>query len=208
MGDEDRGQDTAWKLIPVGDRAVLVEVGDAGSALSLARWLRARVRAGEVVPAARTVLVDDLDDTDDVAAAVRAWPGARALEPGPVVRVPVHYDGPDLEAVAEHWGCPPQEVVRRHTATGFVSAFCGFAPGFAYLLGLPPELAVPRLASPRPRVSPGSVALADTWCGIYPSASPGGWRIIGRTDAVLWDVDRDPPALLAPGVRVRFEVAQ
>ena len=208
MADEQAGQDVAWELIRVGDRAVLVEVDDAASALSLASWLRDRVRAGEVVPAARTVLVDDLDDTTALAAAVRAWAGVRAPEPGPLVTVPVRYDGPDLDAVAEHWGCTPQEVVRRHTAIGFVSAFCGFAPGFAYLLGLPPQLAVPRLASPRPRVTPGSVALADTWCGIYPSASPGGWRLIGRTDAVLWDVDRDPPALLAPGVRVRFEVAR
>lgn len=187
---------------------MLVEVDDATSALALASWLRTRVRAGEVVPAARTVLVDDLDDTAELAAAVHAWPGARALPPGGSVSVPVHYDGPDLDVVADHWGCTPQEVVRRHTAIGFVSAFCGFAPGFAYLLGLPPELAVPRLASPRPRVAPGSVALADTWCGIYPGASPGGWRVIGRTEIVLWDVDRDPPALLAPGVRVRFEVAR
>jgi KipI family sensor histidine kinase inhibitor len=191
----------------VGAAAVLVEVDDAVAALSLASWLRGRVRAEEVVPAACTVLVDGLADADAVADAVAAWPGVEATEPGPEVTVPVRYDGPDLAAVAEHWACTPEDVVARHRATSYVSAFCGFSPGFAYLVGLPRQLAVPRLASPRARLEPGSVALADTWCGIYPTASPGGWRVIGHTDVVLWDVEADPPALLAPGVRVRFEVA-
>ncbi len=114
------------------------------------------------------------------------------------------YDGPDLEDVAGLWGVEPAEVVARHTRLELVSVFCGFAPGFAYLSGLPREWAVPRLDSPRSRVPVGSVALADTWCGVYPTASPGGWRLLGRTDATLWDVHRDPPALLAPGTRVRF----
>ncbi len=92
----------------------------------------------------------------------------------------------------------------RHTGTTFVAAFSGFAPGFAYLAGLDDEHAVPRLDSPRTRVPAGSVALAGTWCGVYPTASPGGWQLIGHTDARLWDVERDPPALLAPGTRVRF----
>jgi KipI family sensor histidine kinase inhibitor len=191
----------------VGAAAVLVEVDDAVAALSLATWLRGRVRAEEVVPAARTVLVDGLAEDDGVASAVAAWPGVQATQPGPEVTVPVRYDGPDLAAVADHWACSPGDVVARHCATSFVSAFCGFSPGFAYLVGLPRELAVPRLASPRARLEPGSVALADTWCGIYPTASPGGWRVIGHTDVVLWDAGTDPPALLAPGVRVRFEVA-
>ena len=108
------------------------------------------------------------------------------------------YDGPDLGAVAQHWGCTTEEVVEEHTSTDFVVAFCGFAPGFSYLAGLPARRAVPRLVTPRPRVTPGSVALADTWTGIYPSASPGGWLVIGTTDALVWDADRDPPALLPP----------
>jgi KipI family sensor histidine kinase inhibitor len=96
-------------------------------------------------------------------------------------------------------------VAARHQAVTFVSAFCGFAPGFAYLSGL--DAAVSRLATPRTRVPAGSVALAGTWCGVYPTTSPGGWRIIGSTDARLWDVDRDPPALLVPGTRLRFVAA-
>ena len=115
------------------------------------------------------------------------------------------YDGPDLERVADHWGCTVEQVVQVHTSTGFTAVFSGFSPGFSYLSGLPPQRAVPRLGTPRPRVEPGSVALADTWCGIYPTASPGGWLVLGTTDVVLWDTARDEPALLAPGVRVRFE---
>ena len=121
---------------------------------------------------------------------------------------PVRYSGPDLARVADHWGCTTEEVVDLHTSLEFTSTFCGFAPGFAYLAGLPAERAVPRLESPRARVAPGSVGLADTWCGVYPTASPGGWLLIGTTDADLWDVDRAEPALLAPGTRVRFEAQQ
>ena len=121
---------------------------------------------------------------------------------------PVRYAGPDLARVADHWGCSTEEVVDLHTSLEFTSTFCGFAPGFAYLAGLPAERAVPRLESPRARVAPGSVGLADTWCGVYPTASPGGWLLIGTTDADLWDVDRAEPALLAPGTRVRFEAQQ
>ena len=95
-------------------------------------------------------------------------------------------------------------MVARHGEVEFVSAFCGFAPGFAYLAGLPEKYAVPRLDSPRSRVPAGAVGLAGAWCGVYPTASPGGWRLLGRTDATLWDPDRSRPALLAPGTRVRF----
>ena len=95
-------------------------------------------------------------------------------------------------------------MVARHGGIEFVSAFCGFAPGFAYLAGLPEEYAVPRLDSPRSRVPVGSVGLAGSWCGVYPSESPGGWRLLGHTDLTLWDPDRSEPALLAPGTRVRF----
>lgn len=204
-GGAQPGEDVEMRVIPVGPRAVLVEVDDAIAAASLADWARgAGTRAVEIVPAAATVLFDGIDP-QHVVDAVDSWPASATGPDGPLVRMPVTYDGPDLEAVAAHWGCLVNEVVARHTALEFVSTFTGFAPGFAYLAGLPPAWAVPRLSSPRPRVAAGSVGLADAWCGVYPTASPGGWLLLGITDAVLWDVDRDPPALLAPGTRVRFE---
>lgn len=189
----------------VGRRALLVEVADAHSALSLATWARALpVTADEVVPGAATVLFDGVDDLDGLRELLADWsPGERA-KPGRLVELEMRYDGPDLEALAEAWGTDVDGVAARHGAVEYVAAFGGFAPGFAYLDGLPAELAVPRLDSPRARVPAGSVGLAGTWCGIYPRESPGGWRILGTTDAVLWDQDREPPALLAPGTRVRF----
>ena len=117
------------------------------------------------------------------------------------------YDGADLAYVAERWGTDPDGVAARLGELELVSAFCGFAPGFAYLSGLPAELAVPRLDSPRSAVPAGSVALADTWCGVYPTASPGGWRLLGHTTLTLWDANQAEPALLAPGTRVRFRDA-
>jgi allophanate hydrolase subunit 1 len=123
------------------------------------------------------------------------------------VVVPVTFDGPDLPAVAEHWGVDVPAVRHRLTSTRFRVAFCGFAPGFPYLTGLPAELALPRLATPRPRVPAGSVALAGPYAGIYPGASPGGWLLVGRTDLVLFDVAADPPARLGPGTTVRMVVA-
>ena len=196
------------RTIRVGARACLVEVEDAEAAASLAAWARASgLPADEIVPAATTVLLDGVDP-DLLEAALPHRTPRGADRSGPLVRVPVRYDGPDLARVAEHWDCSVDEVVARHVATDFTSLFCGFAPGFAYLGGLPDHLAVPRLDTPRARVEPGSVALADRWCGIYPTASPGGWLVIGRTDAGLWDTDREQPALLAPGTRVRFEVAE
>lgn len=187
-------------LRPVGSRAVLAEVGDAATALALATWARGRVVADEIVPAAETVLFDGVSDLS----ALDGWAPSSDAPPGGLVEVPVVYDGPDLAFVAELWGTDTDGVVRRHTEVEYVAAFCGFAPGFSYLAGLPGELAVPRLASPRPRLEAGSVGLAGTWCGVYPTPSPGGWRLLGRTDAVLWDQDREQPALLAPGTRVRF----
>lgn len=198
----------AVRIIPAGPRAALVEVADAAAALSLARWVRERIEVDEVVPAARTVLFDGLRPGVDLAALLGGWsldvPVASTRE----VVVPVVYDGPDLAYVASLWGVSQGEVVSRHTTLEFTAAFCGFSPGFAYLTGLPADWAVPRLDSPSARVAPGSVALADTWCGVYPSASPGGWRLLGRTDAPLWDLGRAEPALLAPGTRVRFEAVR
>jgi KipI family sensor histidine kinase inhibitor len=193
------------QLRPFGRRAVLAEVADSAAARSLAAFARAgRVAADDVVPGARTVLFDGVPDPSALERLLTGWAPDAEPEPGPLVDVPVVYDGADLDDVADRWGTDADGVVARHTGTEFVSAFCGFAPGFAYLAGLTLEHAVPRLDSPRSRVPAGSVGLAGTWCGVYPTESPGGWRLLGRTDATLWDPDRGEPALLAPGTRVRF----
>lgn len=200
-------------LMPVqlrafGPTAVLAEVDDATAALSLAAWARdAGAAALEVVPAAQTVLFDGVEDVRALAALLDGWSPGEAPQAGEPVELPVVYDGPDLAFVAHTWGVDVAEAVRRHGEVEYVAAFCGFAPGFAYLAGLPDALAVPRRESPRSQVPAGSVALAGSWCGVYPSASPGGWRLIGRTDVALWDPAADPPALLAPGTRVRFVAA-
>ena len=200
------------ELVPVGRDAVLVELGSSEEAVSLAAWARSRGAARDVVAGATTVLLDGLEDGlvdglvdgGGLPALLAQW-RADDLPAGPQVEIPMTYDGPDLEDVAERWACSVEEVVARHQTTEFVAAFCGFAPGFAYLRGLAVE--VPRLGTPRPRVVAGSVGLAARWCGVYPTDSPGGWRVIGHTDVTLWDVRRDPPALLAPGTRVRFRDA-
>lgn len=192
------------QTLPVGRNAVLVEVTTAEEAVSLATWARDRSLARDVVPGAETVLLDGVHDPAGLADVLLEWRPTE-VEAGPLVELPVTYDGPDLEDVARRWGCGVDEAVRRHQSVEYVAAFCGFAPGFAYLSGL--DLEVPRLDTPRTRVPAGSVALAGRWCGVYPTESPGGWRILGRTDAVLWDVTQPQPATLAPGTRVRFREA-
>ncbi|MER5293620.1 5-oxoprolinase subunit PxpB [Streptomyces pharetrae] len=198
------------RVLPVGDTALLVEVASGEQAQALhAELVRRRAEGSltvrEIVPAARTVLLDGLTDPGRVAADLAAAevPPAPPL-PETVVRIPVRYDGPDLADVAAHWGVSPQEVARVHAGTEFRVAFCGFAPGFGYLTGLPPRYHVPRRATPRTAVPAGAVGLAGPYTGVYPRSSPGGWQLIGRTDAVLWDHARVPAALLAPGTRVRF----
>ncbi len=193
------------QMVAVGRSALLVEVSTTDEALSLAQHVRrAGVRLDDIVPGARTVLFDGVADRATLQAALQQWVPGGFASPGPAVEVPTTYDGVDLAVVAEAWGTDTAGVVAAHQAIEFVSAFCGFAPGFAYLSGLDDERAVPRRATPRTRVPVGSVALAGSWCGVYPTASPGGWQLIGTTDATLWDVDRAEPALLAPGTRVRF----
>src|SRR6266511_631423 len=154
------------------------------------------------------------DAATDAAADPAAWHAelCRRREAGeltavdivPAARTVLLDGGPDLPTVAAHWGVTESDVVRRLRSTELRVAFCGFAPGFAYLTGLPPECAVPRLATPRPRVPAGSVGLAARYAAIYPGASPGGWLLVGRTEVRLFDVDADPPALLTPGTRVRL----
>jgi len=193
-------------LARVGPSALRAEVADVRRALALATWARAsRAGAVEIVPGARTVLFDGVEDLPALEDLLSSWTGEDpAAEPGPLVEVPVTYTGADLADVAARWGTDAEGVAARLAKTELVSAFCGFAPGFAYLSGLPAELAVPRLDTPRPEVPAGAVAVADRWCGIYPTASPGGWRLLGHTTVTLWDASRDSPALLAPGTRVRL----
>jgi len=186
-----------------GATATLVDVASARDAASVARWLRRRLTALDVVPAARSVLVDGVAPAA-VAEALRGWSPTGEEPTGPLVELEVTYDGADLAFAATRWGVDAGEVGALLAAVDFEVAFCGFAPGFAYLTGLPRALWLPRLDAPRPRVEPGSVAIAGEWCGVYPSASPGGWRVLGHTVAALWDVAREEPALLAPGTRVRM----
>ena len=184
---------------------LLVELDDAQQALAVYDEARRRgVQASDIVSAARTVLFEAVDDVDALAASLPSWPTSGTSTTGDLVEVPTTYDGEDLDDVAHRWDMTRDEVVATHTGAELVVAFCGFAPGFPYCTGLPGRLAVPRLDSPRPRVPAGAVGLAGPFTGIYPTASPGGWRLIGRTDLVLWDVDRDPPATLVSGTRVRF----
>ncbi|WP_329599161.1 5-oxoprolinase subunit PxpB [Streptomyces pseudovenezuelae] len=198
------------RALPVGNGALLVEVSSDEEAQALhAELVRRRTEGSlsvrEIVPAARTVLLDGLADPVRLAAQLTASEVPPAPpRPREVVELPVRYDGPDLADVAAHWGVSPEEVARVHAGTEFTVAFCGFAPGFGYLTGLPTRYDVPRRATPRTAVPPGSVALAGPYTGVYPRSSPGGWQLIGTTDAVLWDHARVPAALLSPGTRVRF----
>ncbi len=199
------------RVLPVGADGLLVELDslpavEALYAELLLRAGRAQLPATrEIVPAARSVLLTGLADPGRLAAELAGWhlPEA-AREAGEPVEIPVRYDGPDLAEVAALWRVAPERVAELHSGTGFHVAFCGFAPGFGYLTGLPEHRHVPRRSTPRPSVPAGSVGLAGPYTGVYPRSSPGGWRIIGSTDAVLWDAGREPAALLTPGTRVRF----
>ena len=202
----------AIRVLPCGDRALLVEVADLPAVAAVRAALERAPLSGQrdLVPAARTVLVVlDRPPTDrDVATLRRLNPRPPASGPaGASVELPVVFDGADLTEVADRTGRSVPALVEALTAVEFTVAFGGFAPGFGYLGGLPDDLHVPRRATPRTRVPAGSVALAGPFAGVYPQASPGGWQLVGRTDAVLFDVDRDPPALLVPGTTVRFREA-
>jgi KipI family sensor histidine kinase inhibitor len=132
-------------------------------------------------------------------------PGSRTA--GDAIELPVHYDGADLDELAGLLELTSEEVVARHTGAEWTVAFCGFSPGFGYLTQPGTEWDVPRRATPRTKVPPGAVALAGEFSGVYPRESPGGWQLIGRTDVDVFDLSRDPAALLRPGTRVRFVVA-
>lgn len=206
---------------PLGDSALLVRLGSTIGAAAHRRVQAAHARlrreripgVADLVPAFTTLTLHFDPGRIDAGELERRV--ARALErldeeplsPGVLHEVPVRYggeDGPDLSLVAAHAGLSEAEVVRRHVAVEYVVHMIGFAPGFPYLAGLDPRLACPRRESPRARVPAGSVGIGGSQTGIYPSATPGGWQLIGRTSLVLFDPHADPPGLLAPGDRVRF----
>lgn len=198
------------RVLPYADVGLLVELADLEEVLALFAELVDTPPEGvvDLVPAARTLLLRIDPSRTDVAQVAQAVRGAR---PRPGTRpdaghleVPVTYDGEDLAEVGRLTGLGARGVVEAHTNQEWTVAFCGFAPGFGYLVGTDDRLHVPRRATPRTKVPAGAVALAGEFTGVYPRESPGGWQLIGHTTVQPWDLDRDPPALLVPGVRVRF----
>jgi KipI family sensor histidine kinase inhibitor len=211
------------RVQPLSDDAWLVELGDAIDERSNAEAhaLAAAIRAAappwlrDLVPAYASLGVF-FDARSIAALAVRDWlmemwatlGAAGVADDGArIVDIAVLYGGeagPDLASAAVELGLTPEALVQRHAAPLYRVAMIGFAPGFPYLSGLDPALALPRLATPRTHVPAGTVAIGGAQTGIYPRESPGGWRLIGRTPTALFDPLRDPPSLLAPGDRVRF----
>lgn len=189
---------------PVGRNGLLIEVDNPAAwytALEKARD-RGELICAEIVPAAQTVLLDGIADVAAAHTLIESTvPESRAGTAAPIQTIPVTWDGADYAEVSQRWGRDPAAVLRE---TPFTVAFCGFAPGFGYLTGLPEALHLPRRDSPRPRVPAGSVAAAGPYVGVYPRQTPGGWQLLGHTDVVLFDPDRVPPGLLTPGVAVRF----
>lgn len=216
----------AAAALPMGDAGVLLEVADSASVLALHQALREHLdepaSAGnphpwadviDLVPAARTVLLHTVEDADLGALAQAAIALAASLsdperteeaQTGACVEMAVIYDGEDLDDVAAATGLSRDEIIAAHTGSTWRVDFFGFAPGFAYLSGGDARLNVARRSQPRTSVPAGSVGLAGEFSAVYPRASPGGWQLIGRTAAALWDESADPPSLLQPGSLVRF----
>lgn len=205
----------SWR--PAGLRGALIECGDVATVQAVYAVIQSAGNGAhstrhpgpleDCVPTAETLLLLGRHAHDWAAWACEQSLQAHAAKPGAAIEIPVHYDGEDLQTVAEHTCLSVAAVIEAHQAASWQVAFCGFAPGFAYLTGGPPKLRVPRRASPRKQVPAGAVGLADEYTGIYPRPSPGGWQLIGRTDVSLWDLQREVPALLQPGMRVRFREA-
>lgn len=197
------------RFLPVNLDALLVELNDLDETLALFDALMAEPVAGveEIIPAARTLLIQFRPSAIDQQSLVNHIAGQdltqRRVGEQRRVEIPVHYNGEDLDEVATLLGISRSEVIQRHTAHDYSVAFCGFAPGFAYLTG-GAGFQVPRRQTPRTRIPAGAVALAGNFSGVYPQASPGGWQIIGVTPLQMWDLNRPEPALLRPGFKVRF----
>lgn len=202
-------------VLDYGDHALLLQFDSTAEVLAWSAALRDAAMPGvlDIVPAARTVLLKL--DGSGLQSAVRrrlqsvvvAADFEAATAAGAPLVIDVVYDGDDLREVADLAGLTTAQVVDAHTAKPWTVGFCGFAPGFAYLVDGDPGLRVPRRSDPRPSVPAGAVGLAGEFTGIYPRRSPGGWQLIGHTEAVLWDIDRPDPALLKPGTRVQFRSA-
>lgn len=198
------------RVLPSGSTAVLVEVDSLEEVLGLYAALEAAPLPGvvDVVPAARTVLLvidpgaTTLAAVSDAIRRTEPRPGGRGT--GELTEIPVTYDGEDLADAAELLACSPADLVRQHTEAEWTVAFCGFAPGFGYLTSPDWHHQVPRRSSPRTKVPVGAVALAGAFGGVYPRESPGGWQLIGHTDLLMFDPDREPAAILRPGARIRF----
>ncbi|MFY2860919.1 5-oxoprolinase subunit B family protein [Mycobacterium sp. THU-M104] len=202
-------------VLDYGDHALMVQCDSTADVAAWVAALRAAALPGvvDIVPAVRTVLVK-LDGPGRQGTLRRRLAtlrvGADAAAPpnlGPHMVIDVAYDGPDLDEVAGLTGLSTATVVEAHTSTAWQVGFSGFTPGFAYLVGGDPRLRVPRRPEPRTSVPAGAVALADEFSAIYPRQSPGGWQLIGHTDAPLWDIDRPSPALLTHGMWVQFRAA-
>jgi KipI family sensor histidine kinase inhibitor len=199
-------------ILRYGERALLLEVGShlVADYVAALEHLELSEITG-IVPAAQTILVQ-LRSASDVGSIQYRLADLQPIDVGDIdvgeVRIDVDYDGPDLAWVAEQTGLSPDDVVALHSAAIYRVQFCGFSPGYGYLSGLDPLLQLPRRDSPRTSVPAGSVAIADAYSCVYPSSSPGGWHILGSTDAVLFDPDRfdigESPALFQPGLTVRF----
>ena len=209
---------TRPRIHPLGDAALVCEAAPPATLdcqrriWALAERARLMPHVVEVVPGMNnlTIVFDPLEaDYEALAAQLESgWDAAEAADMDSAeIEIPVRYggaDGPDLAALAEHTGLSVDEVVKRHTQAEYIVFFLGFQPGFAYLGGLDPALAMPRRAEPRLEVPAGSVGIGGVQTGIYPAASPGGWQLLGRTELKLFDPARNPPTLMQPGDRVRF----
>lgn len=203
-------------IAPLGDAALLVTCAQrpGGEASALVHALVAAVTDAAfpgvraIVPGYTTVLVHVAPESTDLAAlaaAILQLPSDPQPTPPRLWQIPACYDGEDLLDVAAQLRLPPGEVVARHAAVTYTVACLGFAPGFAYLSGLPPELAVPRRATPRPRIAAGSLIVGGQQTAVMPSAMPSGWHVLGHTAIALFDVTRAAPSLLMPGDIVQFQ---
>jgi len=204
------GPDVPFTVLPCGSAALMLELDSLDDVLAIYAALADYPPAGvlDLVPAARTLMLH-LDPAQTEPAAVER--AVRQVTPrhgdrthGELVEIPVVYDGQDLDELGSLTGWGADGVVERHTGTEWTVAFCGFAPGFGYMVSDSGGFDIPRRSTPRTKVPPGAVGLAGEFAGVYPRESPGGWQLIGSTDLQTFDLDREPPALLTPGTRVRF----